>query len=97
MTLSIAQRTLDDAILPPIHGSTLECYVGIKFPQNYVGVVNEISFFLDEFPQANIIDQLIIEASTDNFVESNEELVIVSEEVHEGWNYYDLSDLPNEF
>ena len=89
--------TLDDAILPSISGSTQGCFVGVKFPQNYIGVLNEISFFLDEFIQTNLVDHLFIEASNDNF-NTVELLVSVSEEVHEGWNYYDLSDLAaNEF
>ena len=54
--------------------------------------MNEISFFLDEFIQTNLVDHLFIEASNDNF-NTVELLVAVSEEVHEGWNYYDLSDL----
>lgn len=45
------------------------------------------------------MNHLKIEASTDNFGSSSstELLVEVSEEVHEGWNYYDLSDLSHEF
>ena len=68
------------------------CFVGIQFPQDYVGVVNEVSFFLDDFDSEKIIDELIIEASSDNFA-SVEELAIVSVEVHEGWNYYNVEDL----
>jgi hypothetical protein len=59
--------------------------------------VNEISFFLDEFDPARIIGNLFIEASTENVDASFETLVTVSEEAHEGWNYYDLAGLPNEF
>lgn len=36
---------------------------------------------------------LTIEASTDNFVDSIEVLMTVSEEAHEGWNYYSMADL----
>lgn len=92
ITNEMAERTVDGGILPAISGSSANCYVGIKFPTNYVGVLNEISFFLDEFNQDKIVDYLTIEASTDNFVESIELLVEVSEEAHEGWNYYDLTE-----
>ena len=100
MTLEMAQLTLDGSILPSISGSTGDgCYVGIQFPTDYVGIVNEISFFLDEFSTNHIVDKLHIEASNDNFVDvdSIELLAIVSEEAHEGWNYYDLSDLAPQY
>lgn len=84
---------LDDSILPGIRNTDDSCYVGVKFPDNYVGIVNEISFFLDEFDPSMIVDSLFIEASTDNFNSSIEQLVAVSIEAHEGWNYYDLTEL----
>ena len=58
-----------------------------------MGAVNEISFFLDAFDVNTIYDHLFIEASSDNFDTSIELLVEVSEEVHEGWNYYSVEDL----
>ena len=95
MTEDAAKRTLDGAILPTIADSEADCYVGIQMPTGYVGVVNEISFFLDEFDTGNIYDRLFIEASSDNFVDVDAIalLVAVSEEAHEGWNYYDLTGL----
>ena len=39
-----------------------------------------------------MVNNTFIEASTDNFVSSTVELVHVSEELHEGWNYYDLTE-----
>ena len=91
MTESMAQRTIDGEILPSIHDSSAGCFVGIQFPTGYVGAVNEVSFFLDEFNRETIVDHLFIEASTDNFVSSVVGLDAVSEEAHEGWNYYDLT------
>ena len=87
--------TLDEDILPSIEGTTEGCYVGIQFPTGYVGIVNEVSFFLDVYSEADVVDQLFIEASNDNFVNADniQLLATVSDEVHEGWNYYDLSEL----
>ena len=65
-----ATLTLDGAILPSISESTSDCYVGIKFPTGYIGILNEISFFLDEFDRDNMLNNTFIEASTDNFVSS---------------------------
>ena len=47
---------------------------------------------MDEYDTTIIVDHLKIEASSDNFVSSIETLVTVGEEVHEGWNYYDLTE-----
>jgi hypothetical protein len=93
ITEEMAKRTLDGTILPTIRDSQATCYVGIQFPTGYVGVINEISFFLDVFDTENVYDHLFIEGSRDNFNNSVEQLVAVSKEAHEGWNYYDLSDL----
>lgn len=93
ITRTNAKRVIDGSVLPSIDSSSAGCYVGIQFPTGYVGVLNEISFFLDEFSQGNIVDQLKIQASDDNFSSSIIDLVLVSEEAHEGWNYYSMSDL----
>jgi hypothetical protein len=93
VTEAMAKMTIDGSILPSIQGSQASCFVGIQFPTGYVGVVNEISFFLDQFSKLDIHDRLFIEGSSDNFVDNIELLVAVSEEVHEGWNYYDLTEL----
>ena len=89
----MAKRSTDGVILPSITDSTADCFVGIKFPLGYVGAMNEISFFLDEFYSGHIVNKLVIQASSDNFVESIETLIEVSEEAHEGWNYYDLTEV----
>jgi len=67
MTAEMAARTLDDTILPSITGSGGDCYVGIQFSTDYIGVVNEISFFMDEFTVDKVVNHLLIEGSTDNF------------------------------
>lgn len=64
--------------------------MGVKYRENHVGVLNEISFFMDEFSINSIVGYLRIEGSSDNFVNSVEVLAEVGEEVHEGWNYYKL-------
>ena len=49
MSEDAAKRTIDGSILPSIADCEVGCYVGIQMPTGYVGVVNEISFFLDVF------------------------------------------------
>ena len=49
MTEAMAKLSIDGSILPSISSSDNICHVGIAFQEGYVGVINEISFFLDEF------------------------------------------------
>lgn len=93
MSDAMAKRILDGSIIPGMTNTAIGCYVGIQFPAGFVGVVNEISFFLDEYEPSYIEDKLTIEASSDNFVDSVVVLHTVSEEAHEGWNYYSMADL----
>ena len=46
---------------------------------------------MDYFNVNKIVDQLRFEASTDNFVSDIQEILVVGEEAHEGWNYYALN------
>jgi hypothetical protein len=91
MSHEMAKRTQDGDILPSISGAEEECFIGIAFPTGYVGVVSEISFFLDEFKRDSIVDNLSIEGCYDEEGDC-EPLVEVSLEAHEGWNYYDFYD-----
>ena len=93
VTLVEASKTTDGQILPAIGTSTANCYIGARYSTGYVGVINEIAIFMDIFDSTTIVDQLIIEASSDNFA-TTVELTVIGEEIHEGWNYYELVD-PN--
>jgi hypothetical protein len=90
MSQEMAERAFDGKILPGIKSAEEECFVGIQMPQGYVGVLSEVSFFLDEFNRDDMIENLTIEGCYDEF--DCEPLVEVGLEIHEGWNYYDFYD-----
>ena len=56
MTAANATLITDGAILPSIQGSTADCYVGIQMPTDYIGVLGEVSFFLDEFDRDTLLN-----------------------------------------
>ena len=86
-------RVFDGKPLPGLSATAAGCYIGIELATGYVGVLNELNFFLDYFNTNRIVNNLKFEASTDKFVSDIVEILVVGEEAHEGWNYYDLTDL----
>ena len=84
---------MDGSPLPGISGTSAGCNYGLKFADGLVGELNEFGLFLDYFDTSNIYDNLIFQGSDDNFATTPVDLVTVSSEAHEGWNYYDLVDL----
>lgn len=90
-----ANRAFDDVPLPGITGSRANCYIGVQFDSGFVGVLNELSIFLDYFDTNLIVDRLVFQGSNDGFESQMDDLMYVGEEAHEGWNNYDLSKLDN--
>ena len=79
-------------MLPGIVDTTADCHIGIEFAPNYLGVLEEVNFFMGYFDVTLIVDQLHIQASSDNFNQDIVTLHIVGEEAHEGWNYFDMKE-----
>ena len=85
--------TVYDAEALPGIGNTGEfCHIGVEFSPGYLGVLNEVNFFMDYFNVDYIVNKLHIQASSDDFVEEIVDLIVVGEEAHEGWNYYVMED-----
>lgn len=78
-----AKYVFDGEILPTISWANDDCHVGITLPEGYVGLVDEVSFFLNRREENRHPGHLFIEGSSDNFVTS-ETLATVKDEVHEG-------------
>lgn len=76
--------------LPTISWAHKDAWVGIKLKENYVGLVRQVSFFVN-FGEEAVADNMFIEGSNDDFVSDIVELVAISTEVTEGWNSYDVS------
>ena len=88
---------MDGSPLPGISGTSAGCNYGLKFADGLVGELNEFGLFLDYFDTSNIYDNLIFQGSDDNFATTPVDLVTVSSEAHEGWNYYDFADNPRAY
>jgi len=87
-----------------IPGSTntgSNCYIGTVFTEGFVGHITELRFFMDFFTDRDArINYLKLQGSDlpfEDVLATIEEIVLVGEEIHEGWNYYDLSDNPRKY
>jgi len=67
--------------------TTASCNFGIKFRQNYIGAVSMVMFYMNFFVRTDVIG-LTFQGSNDNIAYTT--IFTVGEEVHEGWNYYEL-------
>jgi hypothetical protein len=87
--------------IPGVTGSQSNCYIGTEFTEGFVGYITEVRFFMDYFTdRENRVRFLKFQGSNlpfDNPSASIEDIVVVDEEIHEGWNYYDLSDNPRKY
>ena len=78
--------------LPSLTNSGSNCFVGKKFGTGQVGVLESFRFFMDYFQDVSVYaGALTLQGSNDDFVADINDLVVVGEELHEGWNYYDLA------
>ena len=50
----------DGKALPGIGSVGANSFVGIEFRDGYVGVINEVSFFMDQFTKSYVQDKLKI-------------------------------------
>jgi hypothetical protein len=62
------------------------CYFGTAFRAGYVGVLNEVKYFMSRFTRNHFVNKLRFEASQDGKTWTT--IFTVGEEIHEGWNYY---------
>ena len=77
--------------VPGITNSGANCFVGVEFERFNVGVVEEFRFFMDYFGNKELyVGNLVFQGSNDGFDLDINDLLVVGEELHEGWNYYDL-------
>ncbi|TNV88229.1 hypothetical protein FGO68_gene13028 [Halteria grandinella] len=64
------------------------CFIGTAFKQGYIGVINEVSIFMNRFVKDKYVDKLVFQGSNDNV--TYKDLFVVGQEIHEGWNYYNF-------
>lgn len=89
---SIEGTLFDGLNVPGLSNSGSNCSVGAKFASGFVGILDEMRFFMDYFPSKSVYDgNLKFQGSNDDFVADINDIVIVDANLHEGWNYFDLN------
>ena len=69
--------------------STSACSFGMNFDTNFVGVVSQVKFFMSTFVKSTYSGKLAFQYSSDGISYTTQ--FTVGNEIHEGWNYYDLA------
>ena len=77
-----------------MQGTGANCYAGMAFRGGFKGMLTELRFFMDWFPDGSKYHgNLVFQGADLPFGYPGaavEDLVEVGEELHEGWNYYSL-------
>ena len=62
----------------------------MKFDHMKTGILEEVRFFMDIFNINVIKDKLEFQGSNDDFLSESVTIFTVGDEVHEGWNSYEV-------
>ena len=97
--LDLAGVVFDGKNLPAAEQTTTaECYVKVQMDEGYVATLSAFKIFMQYFPDiANYEDLLVLQGSNDDFATTPNEILKIDSSLHEGWNYYDLSQNPPTF
>jgi len=66
------------------------CSFGTFFSPGYVGILTEVSYFMNGFTSSNIVNHLHFQGSNDGLTYTN--IFTVGPEVHNGWNFHTYPD-----
>ena len=66
------------------------CWFGAAFRPGYVGVLNEVKYFMGRFDKNKFEGKLRFEASMTGSTGTWTTIFTVGKEIHEGCNYYNL-------
>ena len=66
------------------------CFFGTAFRLGYIGVLNEVKYFMSRFVRSNFEFKLRFEGSMTGASNSWVTIFTVGREIHEGWNYYNF-------
>lgn len=90
----MADQVFDGVNMPGISGSGASCWIRVDYTVGMVGALDELRFFMDYFPDTSTYDgALKFQGSNDGFAEDIVDIETVGIEIHEGWNYYDLTEI----
>ena len=88
---------IDNDLTVGIENSGANCFVGLQFRGDHKAIMTDVRIFMTEFPDKDkYVGKLKFQGTNRSVYDpSNNEfddLFVVGEELHEGWNYYKLSD-----
>lgn len=83
---SLSMAVWDNNLQKGFTDGAKNCFFGTAFRVGYVGLVNEVKFFMTRFTRSNFVSRLVFQGSMDGKTYTN--IFIVGNEIHEGWNYY---------
>ncbi|TNV88211.1 hypothetical protein FGO68_gene8985 [Halteria grandinella] len=63
------------------------CYFGTAFKTGYIGVINEVKYFMSRFTKVDFVGKLRFEGAQSS-AGPWETIFTVGQEIHEGWNYH---------
>lgn len=67
------------------------CFFGTAFKPGYIGVLNEVKYFMSRFVRANFVNKLRFEAALSSSGPWTT-IFTVGHEIHEGWNYQNYAE-----
>jgi hypothetical protein len=83
----------DGVNFPTMDNTGVSCWIKFTYPDGYMGDAEMFKFFMDYFPDSSLYDgHLHFQGSNDDFTADINTLVTVGIDIHEGWNYFDLTD-----
>jgi hypothetical protein len=65
--------------------NSANCSFGTYFSPGFVGIVKEVTYFMNRFTSANIVSKLSFQGSIDGITYTT--IFTVGSEVHNGWNF----------
>jgi hypothetical protein len=68
--------------------SSSDCNLGMEFKEGFVGLLNQVKYFLGEGDHASLSGNLIFQGSNDGVTYTD--IFTADDLVHEGWNYVEF-------
>lgn len=88
---SDANLAFDGSVFTRVNTNDKVCELGMEFKEGYVGILQQAKFFINYITDRTQYEKnLMFEGSNDG--ETYDELFIVDENVHEGWNVHDFEE-----
>ena len=79
-------RVFDNNNLNHASDGNQNCWVGMDFGADHVGMISQVKYFMQNFDKSKMVGVLRFQGSTDGELYST--LFVADDNIHEGWNYF---------